>query len=183
MKAFSLLVPALVALILGESVFAADEPARWLIGQPLGAEQLQKIDIDVLPDGRGLPEGQGAVTEGRVIYDTQCAACHGADGIGGSYGSLAGGGPVDPATMAADRSYQRTIGNYWPYATSLFDYIRRAMPYNKPGSLSSDELYAVTGYLLFLNGLISADSIMSASTLPDVAMPARDYFTTAGSTP
>jgi len=182
MKPTWLLAATAVALLLDASV-AAEEAERWLIGQPVAAEHLQKIDIDVLPDGRGLPEGQGSMAEGKAIYDKQCAACHGTDGVGGSYGSLAGGRPVDPAAMAADRSYQRTIGNYWPYATSLFDYIRRAMPYNKPGSLTNDELYAITGYLLFLNTLISENETMTASTLPAVAMPARDYFKAAVSTP
>jgi S-disulfanyl-L-cysteine oxidoreductase SoxD len=129
-----------------------------------------------MPAGRGLPAGEGSVSRGEEIYQSACAHCHGSTGQGGAGGALAGAPLYSPAELAADLSLLRTVGNYWPYATSLFDYIRRAMPFDRPGSLTDDEVYAVTAYLLYLNGLVERSGVVDGETLSRVEMPARRYF-------
>ncbi|RPD47288.1 c-type cytochrome [Paracnuella aquatica] len=141
-------------------------PSRFGFGRPATAAQIAAVDIDVRPDGQGLPPGSGTVPEGRAIYATKCASCHGATGVEGPYNRL----------VSSDTSRAKAIGNYWPYATTLFDYIRRAMPFNAPGSLSNDEVYHLTAYLLHANGLVAADIEMNAANLPKVVMPAEDLF-------
>jgi cytochrome c len=170
----------LIALALAASLpCVAGGPDRYDIGSTPTAAEIERVDIDVMPDGRGLPAGSGTVAAGQVLYDAACSHCHGSAGRGGPYGSLAGAPAYSPAEFAADKSLERTVGNYWPYATSLFDYIRRAMPFDKPGSLDSDEVYAVTAYLLYLNELIARSAVMDRGTLPLVEMPARQYFRAA----
>ena len=149
------------------------------LGKPAEAEAIDRIDIDVMPDGRGLPAGSGSAREGKAIYETSCLHCHGDEGRDGPNGSLAGVPLYPVAELAGDRSLRRTVGNYWPYATTLFDYLRRAMPFDKPGSLSSDELYAVTAYVLHLNDLVDEQATLDAATLPLVEMPARERFRSA----
>ena len=141
------------------------------LGQPLSAAAAAQGDPAVFPDGRGLPPGRGDAVAGRRVYDARCAACHGEGGRGGSSGRLAGRGPI-----ADHANAERTIGQYWPYATTVFDYVRRAMPLDAPGTLSDDELYAVTAYLLFANGIVAEDAVLDALTLPAVRMPHRDGF-------
>jgi S-disulfanyl-L-cysteine oxidoreductase SoxD len=140
-------------------------------GSPVSAAEIARWDISIPPSGAGLPAGSGSVKQGEAVYVAQCQACHGPKGAGkpadvlvGGIGSLATGKPV------------RTVGSYWPYATTLFDYTRRAMPTTKPLSLTNDEVYAVTAYLLYLNGIIGEDAEMNAKTLPQVKMPNRDGF-------
>jgi mono/diheme cytochrome c family protein len=128
-------------------------------------------DIDVTPDGVGLPEGRGSVADGKRVYAQKCAACHGSDGQGGPMDRLAGG----QGSLASPKPV-KTIGSYWPYATTLFDYVRRAMPFNAPQTLSNDEVYAVTAYLLQLNGIVPADATLDAATLAAVRMPNRNGF-------
>ena len=128
-------------------------------------------NIDVAPDGAGLPAGRGSVSEGKRIYAQKCAACHGSDGQGGPMDRLAGG----QGSLASPKPV-KTIGSYWPYATTLFDYVRRAMPFNAPQTLSNNEVYAVTAYLLELNGILPADATLDAATLAAVRMPNRDGF-------
>ncbi|WP_132053743.1 c-type cytochrome [Pseudocnuella soli] len=142
------------------------QPSRFGFGRPATAAQIAAIDIDVRPDGQGLPPGSGTVPEGRAIYAAKCASCHGATGVEGPYNRL----------VSSDTSKAKAIGNYWPYATTLFDYIRRAMPFNAPGSLSNEEVYHLTSYLLHANGLVAADIEMNAANLPKVVMPAKDLF-------
>lgn len=154
----------------------ADNAAPLGLGTPLDAVTLSRIDIDILPDGRGLPPGSGTVAAGRQIYAEQCEQCHGLNGQGGPYPALAGHLNVTPKDLAADRTLPHTIGNYWGYATTVFDYIRRAMPFDRPGSLGDDAVYAVTAYLLLLNGVIAEDAIMDATTLPAVTMPAHQFY-------
>jgi cytochrome c len=144
---------------------------RYGLGTPATPEQIAGWNIDVFPDGTNLPPGQGTVQQGRQVYTAQCAACHGAKGEGGmgdrlegGMGSLASGKPV------------RTVGSFWPYATTLFDYIRRAMPLTAPQSLSNDEVYAVTAYLLAMNGIVKDDATLDAASLAKVRMPNRDGF-------
>lgn len=160
-RALLLALPALA--------FAADESPR--LGEPLTAAELEAAIYTVMPDGEGLPGGSGSVAEGRAIYNQQCMACHGADGEGTLNDRLAGGqGSIDSAQPV------KTVGSYWPYATTLFDYIRRAMPYNAPGSLDNDEIYAVTAYVLHLNDIVGENATLDAERLPGVRMPNRDNF-------
>ncbi|MDE5443184.1 c-type cytochrome [Bradyrhizobium sp. CSA207] len=134
-------------------------------------DEIRLWDIDVRPDGKGLPEGSGAVARGKQVFEENCAACHGDGGQGGIKDRLVGG----QGTLASDMPV-KTVGSFWPYATTLFDYIRRAMPYPAPGSLSDDDTYAVTAYILSLNGIISADASLDKASLPQVKMPNRDGF-------
>lgn len=129
-------------------------------------EEIAVIDIAIGPDGSGLPPGQGTVSEGGDIYQVQCASCHGATGTEGPRAQLVGG---KLPTL-------KTIGSYWPYATTVFDYIRRAMPIPTPGGLSDSAVYALTAWLLNQNQIIDADAVMNAATLPRVRMPNRDGF-------
>ena len=146
----------------------ADGPAAPQLGNMISSEEIRFISTTVFPDGQGLPEGRGSVQEGRVVYAEQCGFCHGEnlEGNGGMIPKLAG-----KPEYGADWS----TGYSWPYATSIFDYTRRAMPPFAPKELSADELYAVTAYLLFMNGIIESDASLDQSSLPEVRMPARDY--------
>jgi cytochrome c len=126
------------------------------------------MSIAVRPDGRGLPPGSGDVSSGRALYAEKCAGCHGLTGKEGPEQRLVA--PMGDTTKA------KAIGNYWPYATTLFDYIRRAMPRNAPGSLDARQVYSLTAYLLSANRIIDSGAVMSAVTLPRVAMPAKPYF-------
>jgi S-disulfanyl-L-cysteine oxidoreductase SoxD len=141
------------------------------LGQPAAAGDIVAWDISVGPDGVGLPPGGGTAAKGAAVYEQKCQACHGAKGAGQPNDRLVGG----QGTLAS-KTPVRTIGSYWPYATTVFDYVRRAMPYIQPQSLSNDEVYAVTAYLLHLNGIIGEQDEMNAQTLPKVAMPNRDNF-------
>ena len=141
------------------------------VGTPITAQDLAAWNIDVAPDGRGLPAGSGDVATGAHVFAAKCAACHGAQGEGGLGDPLVGG----QGTLASAKP-RRTVGSYWPYATTLFDYIRRAMPYNAPESLSADEVYAVSAFLLNQNGIVAADTRLDAASLPRVVMPNRNGF-------
>lgn len=142
-------------------------PATFGFGRPATDAEIERLDIDVGPDGEGLPPGSGTAGEGAAIYALRCAHCHG----------LQGEGTVNDRLVAApDQSNGRTIGIYWPYATTVFDYTRRAMPFDNPGSLTDDEVYSLTAWMLFRNGIIPADAVMDASSLPDVVMPAVGRF-------
>ncbi len=140
------------------------------LGRPAAAEAIAEWNLNVFPDGTGLPPGSGTAVEGKPIYERRCAACHGAEGGGGSADELAGGNGLTSAHA------DKTIGTYWPYATTVFDFIRRAMPLDAPRSLSDGEVYAVTAYLLHINGIIGAGDPMNANSLPRVMMPNRDGF-------
>ncbi len=142
------------------------------IGRHATEREIAGWNIDVTPDGKGLPKGSGSVTQGKQVYDAQCAACHGAKGEGKPADRLVGG----KGTLKGNRPV-KTIGSFWPYATTVYDYVNRAMPYTNPQSLSPDQVYAVTAYLLYLNDVIAADSVMDAGTLPKVQMPNRAGFT------
>lgn len=144
---------------------------RYGFGTPATPEQIAGWNIDVAPDGKSLPPGHGTVQQGKNIYAAQCAVCHGANGEGGMGGALRGG----DGTLGTAKPV-RTVGSYWPYATTLFDYVRRAMPLTAPQSLTNEEVYAVTGYLLAMNGIVKEDETMDAETLTNVRMPNRDGF-------
>jgi S-disulfanyl-L-cysteine oxidoreductase SoxD len=140
------------------------------LGHPIGEADLANWNISILPDGSGLPPGGGTPAQGAPIYAQKCASCHGEGGRGGVNAAVVGGAPV----RALDSV--KTIANFWPYATTLFDFIRRAMPYQQPRSLTDDEVYALTAYLLAANKLIGDNDAMNARTLPKVRMPNRDGF-------
>ena len=165
-------VAAAIALsFLSGSRFA--EQARLGIGTPATSEQIHGWDIDVRPDGAGLPPGQGTVAQGEKIFAEQCAACHGEKGQNPAKGfdRLVGG----KGTLATPKPVQ-TVGSYWPYATTVFDYVRRAMPFPAPQSLTSDEVYSVVAYLLYLNDIVPRETLMNAQELKKVKMPNADGF-------
>jgi mono/diheme cytochrome c family protein len=155
--------------IIAAASFAAETPH---FGQPITPEELATWDISIGPDGAGLPPGRGTPKEGEAVYAANCQACHGEKGAGRPNDTLVGGF----GTIASDRPAVKTIGSYWPYATTLFDYIRRAMPYQQSKSLTNDQIYAVSAYILHLNGIIGADDTVDAQSLPKVKMPNRDGF-------
>ena len=141
------------------------------LGVPATPEQVAGWDISIGPDGAGLPPGSGTAAPGKVVYDAKCVACHGVDGAGRPNDVLVGG----QGTLR-DAAPIRTIGSYWPYATTVFDYVRRAMPQTAPGSLTDHEVYALTAYLLAANQVIPMDATLDAESLRNVQMPYRDRF-------
>lgn len=141
------------------------------IGRPATEAEIAAWNIDIDRDGRKLPAGHGSVAHGREIFEAQCASCHGKRGEGGTGERLAGG----RGTLASADPV-KTVGSFWPYAPTLFDYIRRAMPMNAPQSLSDDDVYAVSGYVLHLNGLAPEDAVFDAHALAAIRMPNRDGF-------
>jgi cytochrome c len=155
---------------------AAKAPATLGIGRPATPAEIAALDIDVGPDGIGLPPGRGTSADGAPIYAARCASCHGKTGKEGPNDVLVGRLPGDAFPFAKDPRAPKTIGSYWPYATTVFDYIRRAMPPDRPGSLRDDDVYGLVAYLLSLNELIAPDAVVDAASLPKVKMPARDRF-------
>ncbi len=156
-------------LVAGASIAVAGED--FGIGRLASPSEIAGWDIDIAPDGTGLPPGRGSVREGEAIFADKCASCHGGHGEGKPMDRLAGGsGTIGTATPI------KTVGSYWPSATTLFDFVRRAMPFNAPQSLSPSQVYAVSAYVLFLNHLVPEDTILDASSLPKVAMPNRNNF-------
>ncbi|WP_440109282.1 c-type cytochrome [Acidovorax sp. BL-A-41-H1] len=161
----------------GASEAVVPPPAIGL-GKALTAEEIERYAITVFPDGRGLPQGRGTVEQGARLYQMQCAACHGARGIEGPASRLVGTdgfiGWSDPLRPLRVRKYPLqvfSVGAMWPHATTLFDYVRRGMPMHAPKSLTDEEVYAVTGYVLHLNGLVARQAVMDRETLPKVVMP------------
>jgi mono/diheme cytochrome c family protein len=152
------------------------DPKQFNLGHTASAAEIAAVNIDVSPDGAGLPAGSGTPEQGAVVFAASCASCHGANGQGmpPAYPQLVGG----PKTFdfASDFKIPRTIGNYWPYATTVYDYIRRAMPLTAPGSLTADQTYAVTAYLLQREGIISANTTLDAKALAAIQMPAKSHF-------
>jgi S-disulfanyl-L-cysteine oxidoreductase SoxD len=141
------------------------------IGRAPTAQEIAALDIEILPDGRGLPAGSGTAASGKPVYEARCISCHGATGKEGPQDVLVGG----RGTLAGAKPL-KTVGSYWPYATTLFDYIRRAMPFDHPGTLTTDQVYAATAYLLFLNGIVGERDTIDQATLPAVRMPNRTGF-------
>ena len=153
------------------SIPIAAQLRTFRLGRAPTAEEIRRWDVTIPPDGRGLPPGSGTAASGKAIYVQRCSACHGASGEDPKYGALVGG----RGTLDTDRPL-RTIGSFWPYATTLWSYINRAQPLDEPGSLTADEVYAVTAYLLNLNGIVKEDEVVDAATLPRIRMPNRDGF-------
>jgi len=181
MKPSRLLLAGIAAALAGAVVRAQTQaptqpPARFGIGHPATPAEIAAWDIDVGPSGNGLPPGRGTAAQGSVTYSAKCANCHGKTGTEGPNDVLVGRDPRGVFPSGKETNVRRTIGNYWPYATTLFDYIRRAMPTTAPGSLTDEEVYGLVAFLLAANEVIPADAVMDASTLPKVVMPARDKF-------
>lgn len=168
-----------VLLLFGCSAVAlAQKPAAAPlgIGRAATPADIAKIDIDVRPDGQGLPEGQGTVAEGAAIYAAKCASCHGKNGEGASFDRLVATDSGKNFDFATNPKLPRAVGNYWPYTTTLYDYTYRAMPFMQPGTLSANDTYALVAYILHLNKIVPENAVMDRSTLPAVKMPARDRF-------
>jgi S-disulfanyl-L-cysteine oxidoreductase SoxD len=163
-------LPILAVTTLAISTHAQAQ-SHYNIGRPATPAEIAGWDIDVDRNGSNLPPGSGNVSHGREVFDQQCASCHGARGEGGVGDRLVGG----QGTIATAKPI-KTVGSYWPYAPTLFDYIRRAMPQNAPQSLSDDDVYAVSAYVLNLNGLFPADATLDARTLSAIKMPNRNMF-------
>ena len=169
MRRILVAVPALLAL--ASPLSAQQSPS---LGKPVSQEDLASWDISIGPDGAGLPPGSGTVKQGEAVFAAKCQACHGEKGAGRPNDRLVGG----QGSLTGDKPPIKTVGSYWPYATTLFDYIRRAMPFNESKSLTNEEVYGVVAYLLNLNGIIAESETMNAQSLPKVMMPNHDGFIT-----
>jgi cytochrome c len=151
---------------------ALAETGAYGIGSPATAEEIAGWNIDIRPDGKGLPPGSGSVEDGEMMYEEKCASCHGSFGEGvGRYPVLSGG----EGTLTEERP-EKTVGSFWPYASTLWDYIHRAMPFTQPQSLTDEEVYAITAYVLYLNDLVEDDFILTADNLASIEMPNQDGF-------
>ena len=142
------------------------------LGRAVTVDEALSYNISIAPDGVGLPPGGGTAQRGQAIYEAKCLACHGEKGAGKPNDQLVGGS----GSLKGDQPAIKTVGSYWPYATTLFDYVRRAMPFNAPKSLTDDEAYAVSAYILHLNGIIGYEDVVDAHSLPKVVMPNRNGF-------
>ncbi|PCJ40804.1 MAG: hypothetical protein COA71_09370 [SAR86 cluster bacterium] len=167
MRKLSVLILFLCSFF-SSSNFAQEGPG---LGVPASAEEVAGWDISIGPEGENLPQGSGTVAQGAAIFATRCAVCHGPNAEGATNDRLVGGHDTLNTASAI-----KTVGSYWPYATTVFDYIRRAMPFQQPGSLSNDEVYALTAYLLEMNDVIDEDAVLNARTLPEINMPNKDGF-------
>lgn len=165
-KSSLLSIVALVAC--GASALLAQ---TYGVGRPATAEEVAAWDVTIGPEGRELPAGSGTAKDGAQVYEVRCKECHGDQGVGGDHAGLVG----NPEQLKQTPPL-KTVGSYWPYATTLFDYTRRAMPFEEPGTLSADQVYAVTAYILHLNGLVAEDDVLDRESLPRVVMPNRDGF-------
>ena len=163
--------PVVLALLATLATAAAAGATDYGLGRPASPDDIAAWNIDVAPDGSGLPPGSGSVQQGQQLFADSCAACHGAHGEGKPMDALAGG-----AGTLANAKPVKTVGSFWPYATTLYDFVHRAMPFNAPQTLSPDQTYAVVAYVLYLNRIVPADAVMDARTLPAVVMPARERF-------
>ena len=173
----------LLVVTLMEASDALAQMPTYGIGRAPTAEEVKAWDLTIPPNGQGLPPGQGTAVLGKDVYADRCAACHGDNGDDPKYRALVGGrGPLTSAELSENLDWLLggkpvlTIGRFWPYATTLWSYINRAQPFDEPGSLTHDEVYAVTAYLLYLNGIIGEADVLDARTLPAVKMPNRDGF-------
>ena len=157
-------------LLVGAAMLEAQSP-KYGVGRPPTPDQIRDLGAAIAPDGTGLPEGSGTVAAGREIFAAKCSRCHGEKAGGGVGPTLVGG----QGTLATAKPL-KTVGSFWPYATTVWDYINRAMPFDQPGLLKPPEVYAVVAYILNFNGIIGNDQVMDAKNLPKVKMPNRDGF-------
>ena len=165
----SRLVTASASLLVLSSAALAEGPGLGRVATP---DEIASWDVSIGPDGAGLPPGRGTPKQGETVFAEKCVACHCEKGAGKPNDQLVGG----RGSLSGEQAPVKTVGSFWPYATTLFDYVRRAMPLNAPKSLSDDEVYAVSAYILQLNGIIGEADVMDAQTLPQVQMPNRDGF-------
>jgi len=166
----SAILPILIVALASTIPLSAQSPT-FGVGRPATPDEIRDLRAAIAPDGTGLPEGSGTAAAGREVFDMQCARCHGARAQGDVGPALVGG----QGTLATARPL-KTVGSFWPYATTLWDYINRAMPFDKPGLLKPSEVYAVAAYVLYLNGIIRDVDVMDSKTLPKIRMPNRDGF-------
>jgi cytochrome c len=169
-RSFALALLAACAGVAAAAAVSAQMPS-FKIGRAPTAEELKAWDIAIGPDGAELPPGRATAVEGRAVYEAKCAECHGKTGKEGPQDILVGG----RGTLNTERPL-KTIGSYWPYATTVWDFTYRAMPFDKPGSLTPDEVYQATAYVLYLNGIIGENDVIDEKTLPKVTMPNREGF-------
>lgn len=170
-KVAARLVASCVIAVVVTSAARAQQSPTLGVGRAPTAEELRAIDIEIMPDGRGLPAGQSTAAAGKAVYTRRCETCHGPTGTEGPQDVLVGG----KGSLATSKPL-KTVGSYWPYATTLWDYIRRAMPFDHPGTLTNDEIYGTAAYLLFLNGIVGEQDVIDQNTLPKVQMPNRNGF-------
>jgi S-disulfanyl-L-cysteine oxidoreductase SoxD len=159
------------AVLLAAAVTLAAQSPRFGVGRPPTPEEIRELGSAIAPDGTGLPPGSGTVAAGRELFTARCARCHGPNGEGDVGPRLVGG----RGTLATPRPL-KTVGSFWPYATTLWDYINRAMPFDEPGRLTPPEVYSAVAYVLNLNGIVAADASLDAVSLPKIRMPNRDGF-------
>jgi len=170
-SAMSIIKYGLIVFLSWMNPSHAGDALSPMLGKPLSKATIQQRNFTVFPNGQGLPVGQGSVTAGKKIYTSRCLSCHGFEGSGNSAEELAGA-----LHRLTDNPPDKTIGTYWPYATTLFDFIRRSMPMDSPGSLSTQEIYDVTAYLLFLNKIIDHNQTIDNKSLANIKMPNRNGF-------
>lgn len=166
-KLYSVMVVSVLAI----SPFVSNSQETVRLGTPISENQLAEFDLVAEPNGNGLPAGSGTARQGKAIYDTRCAACHASNGEGVTGNTIIVGGD-----MQSEGTPLRTVGSYWPLASTVFDFVRRAMPADAPKSLSNDEVYQVVAYVLYMNGIVDEDQELNATTLPQVEMPNADGF-------
>ena len=162
---------SVLAAILFASAVALAQSPTYKVGRTPTDADTRALGIIVAPDGTGLPAGSGTAVQGKEVFAARCASCHGPAGEGGDGPPLVGG----KGTLAT-AAPKKTVGSYWPYATTVWDYVNRAMPFNQPGTLNPDEVYAVSAYVLFLNDIVGEKQVLNAASLPLVRMPNRDGF-------
>jgi S-disulfanyl-L-cysteine oxidoreductase SoxD len=167
-------ITIVLTIVLSPLIVLAQKPLG--IGRAATPQDIAKIDIDVRPDGKGLPEGKGTAAEGAKIYAAKCASCHGANGQGATADRLVDRESGKNWDFATNPKLVKTVGNYWPYATTLYDYTYRAMPFMQPGTLTPDETYSLVAHILALNKIVPEVAVMDRTTLPKVVMPSRDRF-------
>ena len=174
---FKVIANIIAIVLLSQSLFAQQAhrktTAFFGFGKAATPQEIAVLDIDVRPDGKGLPAGQGDATKGKVLYLAKCVACHGDNDTDLSKTKLLA--PILVSDTTAN-SRPKAIGNYWPYATTLYDYLRRSMPYNAPGTLTDNEVYSITAYLLSANKIIKPSQVLNAKNLPKIIMPAKKLF-------
>ena len=160
------------AIFLAAATFVAAQSHKYSVGSPPSPEEMRNLGPSIGPNGDGLPAGSGSAVVGRGVYSAKCASCHGDKGQGGTGGPALAGGM---GTLTTPKPL-KTVGSYWPYATTLWDYTNRAMPFYQPRQLAPDDVYAVVAYVLFINGIVGENQMMDAKSLPKVRMPNRDGF-------
>jgi mono/diheme cytochrome c family protein len=161
-----------LALVFATTATLAAQSSGLGVGRPPTPDEVRGLGAAIAPDGGGLPEGSGTVADGRTVYAARCASCHGPQGEGGGVGAALVGGQGTLATVKP----LKTVGSFWPQATTVWDYVNRAMPFDQPGLLTPAQVYAVVAYILNLNGIIGEEAVMDARSLPKVTMPNRDGF-------